>query len=94
MGYTDVPEDYVGPMLLAATRDIPHGATVRKVTGECKYTLHRELTVWGRIEGSTEDVTVIHAQEGCVFLIGDNGNISVFPPNKLLVWLDSNDAAL
>lgn len=68
--------------LILTASEIPLEAKVTKRTGTKMLTLRRKITIWDQSGGRKE----IFADNGCFFLIGDDGSISAIAGNTVLIW--------
>lgn len=70
--------------------DIPSDVIVTKPTGNAQYTLVRKIEFYPFDKNSGERNT-IKAKDDCVFLMDRRGNVTTYPPGKMLVWLLTKD---
>lgn len=70
--------------------DIPNKATVTKPSGVAEFVLTREIRFFPKNKEAGERHSVT-AKDGCVFLVRDSGDVSVYPPTSKLAWLVEAD---
>lgn len=71
--------------LIISLKDIPDGEVVRKVTGEKEYFVKRNLKIF--TDSQTPVNKEIKCDNGCIFLIPEDGNICMYGEEKQMVWL-------
>jgi hypothetical protein len=68
--------------VIAKLGDIPIGATVTKTGGTKEYVVRDRVDIYNE-QGEPQR---IHANEGCLYLIGSEGHINAYGFEKELVW--------
>lgn len=80
--------------LVLEAADVAEGVVVRKVTGQQKFTLKKELIIHTKNADGGGKKQVIKAQEGCVFLCHDDDISAIPETTKLAVDLDGPEDAI
>lgn len=76
--------------VILPVHDIPNKSTVTKPSGTTQYVLTREIRFFPKNKSAGERHSVA-AKDGCVFLVNDQGDVSVYPPTVELAWLVDAD---
>lgn len=69
--------------------DVPDGEKVSKITGSKLYVVRRSPRVF--VHEECHPPVKLNVDSGCVCLISDSGDISVYPGSTKVLWMTSLD---